>query len=190
MSGNYYDRIIRILNSDFQLENRIVYVNEPFIYPRRDTNIFDQRFIRLERDLSHVENIQTELNRMRMLDVMTNLFNGYGMYDIIEEKMMNAAMNESLSYYKTQEKKPNIKLDIKCQRALPEHKNELCSICKESFEIDEKITSLECKHILHTECIAEWVKYKSECPVCRGVIKTIDTTENNEDENHEDENHE
>ena len=47
--------------------------------------------------------------------------------------------------------------------------------CISDFEKGEKITELECKHILHTECISEWVKYKSECPVCRSFVKTIKT---------------
>jgi len=41
---------------------------------------------------------------------------------------------------------------------------------------------LTCKHILHTECISEWVKYKSECPICRAEIPTTFTKEKDEEE--------
>ena len=92
--------------------------------------------------------------------------------DEIEEKMLEAAMQESFSYYKTQEKKPNIRLDLKSQLVTPEYKNENCTICNCIFELEEEITNLECTHTFHTNCIGEWVMYKSECPCCRSSIPT------------------
>ena len=75
----------------------------------------------------------------------------------------------------TNEKNQNIKLDLSNKILLENIKGESCTICISDFEKGEKITELECKHILHTECISEWVKYKSECPVCRSFVKTIKT---------------
>jgi hypothetical protein len=63
----------------------------------------------------------------------------------------------------------------------PDMKDENCTICVSKYQIGENVTELNCKHIFHTECISEWVKYKSECPVCRQSIDTIDErTDNNE----------
>jgi len=51
-----------------------------------------------------------------------------------------------------------------------------CSICQESF-VDETsmITILSCKHYFHTDCVNEWGKYKSECPICKSVIPIKNT---------------
>jgi hypothetical protein len=94
-----------------------------------------------------------------------------------DNEMMRIGLNESLNSYKTRERKPNIKLLINSQKVNVNNKDDMCAICKSEFILDENITPLPCNHILHTECITEWVKYKSDCPVCRGVIPTIDTYE-------------
>lgn len=36
-------------------------------------------------------------------------------------------------------------------------KTELCSICLESFKIDEKVKELSCKHIFHLNCANTWL---------------------------------
>jgi len=125
-------------------------------------------------------------------DIVDNLLNGImyterRMYteQRIDNRMMEIAMRESLDQYKTQEKKPNVELCIQGELATKDHLNKSCVICKSDLELNDKITVLECKHILHTECIAEWVKYKSECPTCRSKIHTTFTEqeEKNIDEN-------
>ena len=99
----------------------------------------------------------------------------YDVYNNLEQEILETAMQESLSYYKTQEKKPNVTLcspkQIICTN---EHKEECCAICKENFELEENIITLTCSHIFHSDCISEWIKYKSECPVCRKPIETKD----------------
>jgi hypothetical protein len=87
-----------------------------------------------------------------------------------EEELMNIAMEQSLNHYKTQEKKTNIKLNIESKKSTINLIHEKCAICTSEFEIDQNITYLECNHVLHTECIKEWVMYKAECPICRGKI--------------------
>jgi hypothetical protein len=97
--------------------------------------------------------------------------------ELSENEMMEIALNESLNYYKTQEKKPNIKLcadEITATTVTAEMKDLNCAICVSKCEIDEKIIETMCKHVFHNNCISEWVQYKSECPVCRQSIKTID----------------
>ena len=46
-----------------------------------------------------------------------------------------------------------------------------CTICLDEFENESNISLTECRHIFHTDCIKEWVRYKKECPVCRNEIK-------------------
>jgi len=145
-----------------------------FLYP---TNQFDEMvFSGVDRRLDNQSignQIRSALDNVEMYDVMAGFFGN--MMDLVyEDRIMDVAMSESLSHYKTQEKKPNVKLDIKESIVSNSLIKEKCSICISFFNIDEKITKLDCKHILHTKCIAEWVKYKSECPVCRSQIKTTD----------------
>lgn len=116
------------------------------------------------------------LESVSNFDIVDELL--YGLMDRerrVENTMMEMAMRESLDQYKTQEKKPDVELCVEGEIATKDHLDKSCVICKSDFELDEKITVLECKHILHTECISEWVKYKSECPTCRAKIHTTFT---------------
>ena len=140
--------------------------------------------------------VNTNQRNQYMLNVMADLFNGL-IDDMTisyredrkdredredrEDRMMEIAMRESLEHYKTQEKKPNIELNVDGSIATEKHKGENCVICNSEFEKDEKITNLECNHVLHTECISEWVKYKPECPICRASISVVDTKSSNMD---------
>ncbi|KRX08774.1 hypothetical protein PPERSA_08085 [Pseudocohnilembus persalinus] len=51
--------------------------------------------------------------------------------------------------------------------------NNLCSICLEIFEKDNKIIQLPChyKHIFHQKCIKNWWKTLQACPICRSQFK-------------------
>ena len=116
--------------------------------------------------------------------VMSGLFNNI-MARRVEEKMdeelMASVMEESLAYYKTQEKKPNIKLGIKIHKWKEAYKDEACVICKCDCVETDSIVEAPCKHFFHEDCIAEWVKYKSECPVCREKIPTYDEKDKQEE---------
>ena len=117
-------------------------------------------------------NINPRMSRMNIMNLLFQEAIEEDYVSQMEEKMMEIATRESLSHYKTYEKKPNVKLDIKSQLVTTEHKEDSCSICSSNFETGENITQLECKHVFHTSCIGEWVMYKSECPCCRASIQT------------------
>lgn len=93
-----------------------------------------------------------------------------------ENKMLELATQESLEQYKTQERKPGIKLNIESREWCEKYKDKNCSICLSEFEKKEKIVKLECDHLYHDHCISEWIKYKSECPVCRKKVSTTEET--------------
>lgn len=44
---------------------------------------------------------------------------------------------------------------------------ELCSICLEPFQNNERIVNLQCNHSYHTTCINNWMRTKPTCPICR-----------------------
>lgn len=59
-----------------------------------------------------------------------------------------------------------------------------CPICLSNFAEKDKIRELPCKHFFHMECIDEWYKKNSKCPLCRNDLsqkKEEDHQPNNED---------
>ena len=56
------------------------------------------------------------------------------------------------------------------QRSKP---GEACSICLNLFgkeDSNENIVKTICNHFFHEKCLAEWVKRRGNCPVCRGLL--------------------
>jgi hypothetical protein len=159
-------------------ENKYDYVSQMIIMVERPYNPFHQPVFN-GNGMNPEDEIRNALDQVSMLNVMGAFFDNFLGMDPVgmsDERMMEIARRESLAHYKTQEKKPHIKLGIASKIADESMKNESCTICVSKFDVGENITELECKHTLHTDCIAEWVKYKSECPVCRQDIQTIDKT--------------
>ena len=54
-----------------------------------------------------------------------------------------------------------------------EYKEAKCAICLMDFTKEELICTLSChkSHIFHEECIQEWVKKQTTCPICRQIIE-------------------
>lgn len=49
--------------------------------------------------------------------------------------------------------------------------HELCGICREIYQQNEKVRILYCKHFFHKECIDNWLLYyNSICPYCKSDI--------------------
>jgi len=44
---------------------------------------------------------------------------------------------------------------------------ERCSICMASYEAEELLRTLPCKHEFHAQCIDEWIKVSNRCPMCK-----------------------
>lgn len=45
-----------------------------------------------------------------------------------------------------------------------------CVICQESYQVDDAVRRLPCKHIFHANCIFPWIPLNLTCPICRDVI--------------------
>ena len=55
-----------------------------------------------------------------------------------------------------------------------EKRNASCPILFISFEEEDEIIELECKHCFNEESIKKWLKEeKAECPVCRFIFKDV-----------------
>jgi hypothetical protein len=117
--------------------------------------------------------------RGNLRNIMTSFFEDMMSIQVqnLEEKLLEQTLQESLMEYKTQERKPGVKIVASSRLAKKEDTDYTCAICKLNIEEKEKIHQLECNHIYHENCIAQWVMYKSECPVCRRSINTTFSTE-------------
>ncbi len=49
-----------------------------------------------------------------------------------------------------------------------------CSVCKEDFNIGNKMMDLPCNHYFHEECLMPWLNQHDSCPICRFELKTDD----------------
>jgi hypothetical protein len=50
----------------------------------------------------------------------------------------------------------------------PETNDKSCTIC---FEPLEEKQFLPCTHVFHPKCIATWLEYSNNCPLCRHPIR-------------------
>ncbi|XVF69479.1 hypothetical protein PTKIN_Ptkin11bG0085400 [Pterospermum kingtungense] len=51
--------------------------------------------------------------------------------------------------------------------------DEVCGICQEDMEKGEEVRAMaRCTHKFHWFCIFEWVKRKTNCPLCRTQMET------------------
>lgn len=49
-----------------------------------------------------------------------------------------------------------------------------CSICLK-IGVNEYVTTLQCSHLFHVECIAKWLRENhNTCPMCRHVLYEAD----------------
>ena len=45
-----------------------------------------------------------------------------------------------------------------------------CIICLENMTAGEDIILIDCGHLYHANCLVEWFKKKTVCPICDFVI--------------------
>jgi hypothetical protein len=48
-----------------------------------------------------------------------------------------------------------------------------CSICLDSFNEDEYVRILHCKHCFHQNCIDSWLRNMLRCPICRSSVSKL-----------------
>ncbi|XP_042007600.1 E3 ubiquitin-protein ligase MBR2-like isoform X3 [Salvia splendens] len=44
---------------------------------------------------------------------------------------------------------------------------EPCSICREEYNNEEDLGTLECGHEFHRDCVKQWLMHKNLCPICK-----------------------
>lgn len=45
-----------------------------------------------------------------------------------------------------------------------------CSICLETYKVNDKILNLNCRHGYHKDCLKTWLSKNNTCPQCRENI--------------------
>ncbi|KAM7523303.1 hypothetical protein LguiA_013205 [Lonicera macranthoides] len=45
-----------------------------------------------------------------------------------------------------------------------------CTICTNSFLINDKTIRLPCQHVYHKDCVVEWLNMSNTCPLCRDKL--------------------
>jgi hypothetical protein len=45
-----------------------------------------------------------------------------------------------------------------------------CSICLETYKVNDKIINLDCSHSFHKDCLKIWLSKNNTCPQCRENI--------------------
>ena len=67
-----------------------------------------------------------------------------------------------------QEEQLNIPLTLE-KKEIEDEKlfNETCVICLDNFQKKDKISTLQCEHSFHYNCLSLWIKDKNSCPLCR-----------------------
>lgn len=45
-----------------------------------------------------------------------------------------------------------------------------CIVCLSEFCLEEKVITLPCLHIFHSDCIKNWLDSSEECPICKHNI--------------------
>jgi hypothetical protein len=60
-----------------------------------------------------------------------------------------------------------------------------CVICMNEYNRNETILKLRCNHVFHEDCIKNWLKIKTDCPICRRVIDDqFEETSPTDNQNH------
>jgi hypothetical protein len=123
--------------------------------------------------LNMVRSIHEYIDYIDYVNTMVSINN---IEEKIIEEVSNASMNECNIH-----KKKNINLLIKKEILKIKNfsDNTKCCICISEFEVNEEIGITNCSHIFHYDCLIEWGKYKTTCPLC---LYTIPFDYINEDE--------
>ena len=89
-----------------------------------------------------------------------------------ELKMMESVYNQEIDSYTMEQRGVPIDTYHKLPiiKILKNEGGVVCSICIDEFKKGDSIRKLVCKHKFHDNCLLEWVKLHSECPMCRKSI--------------------
>ena len=116
----------------------------------------------LEELYSNMYNIMTLLSIMNLaqIDMLSSREEDDEEYEEVQtESLLNSTLNRN----------ENIEYDGKC--CLYDGESIECVICKGDISDGENVVIVsQCKHTFHFDCLNEWIKWKSVCPLCYNEI--------------------
>lgn len=159
--------------SDYEEPNvtSISFENEldRFYREQDDFSIFNEPTIEQIMNISESNNdiFYEDFNRINY----ESIYNLVRILNIIDP--MDHILNDSFDAYQDENLvKTDRDINIASyQFANLEEKNKECSICISDFTNESIISITKCNHVFHTDCIKEWYKYKTDCPICREKIE-------------------
>ena len=86
---------------------------------------------------------------------------------------IDSILQESFDDQEELERDDTVKLDINFEIVKEPNITDCCSICHNSYSVEDKITRLACGHLFHYNCIKEWGYYNPSCPLCKISIPTV-----------------
>ena len=87
---------------------------------------------------------------------------------LINSLFQQASTSEELT------RNEEVKIDIQSKLFVDTEKTfTSCSICSDDYKDEDVVTSLNCNHIFHKNCIEEWGHYNPVCPVCKADAAQI-----------------
>jgi hypothetical protein len=115
------------------------------------------------------------LRNIRMNELLNSFFDNFINYypsdsqdQLINSLFQQASTSEELT------RNEEVKIDIQSKLFVDTEKTfTSCSICSDDYKDEDVVTSLNCNHIFHKNCIEEWGHYNPVCPVCKATIKTV-----------------
>jgi hypothetical protein len=110
--------------------------------------------------LNMVRSIHEYIDYIDYVNMMVSINN-------IEEKIIEQVANDSVNECNIHKNK-NVNLLIKKEKLKIKNfsENTKCCICISDFEVDEEVGITSCFHVFHYDCLIEWGKYKTTCPLC------------------------
>ncbi|CAD8058736.1 unnamed protein product [Paramecium sonneborni] len=78
---------------------------------------------------------------------------------------------KKITYVKPVLEEAHLNKYMPAQKMLQEYLSKECSICLLQFEKKEKFRITPCNHLFHDQCLQDWTKKNSQCPLCRQGLK-------------------
>lgn len=109
-----------------------------------------------------------QCNNQRNCSLARRANASYDEWNTFESECRTKKARESYTSRKHEDLMDVSKVSKKCL----EKKDYVCSICLEEFQENQSVSTLHCcdKKQYHSECIDEWLKNSTLCPICRHDI--------------------
>jgi len=56
----------------------------------------------------------------------------------------------------------------------------MCIFCQDEYKEGDRVRSLPCKHAFHADCVDEWLRENSTCPMCKKPVVEDEDEETSE----------